>query len=273
MGIAETKAAIDSYLAAPGVVPDYEDILDPYMDNVMGFKEIEENLDKVKEANPEVSKEDIDTIVKEEKDKMKAQLKDKLKPELENKLNDLRAQFAKIKDETTTVGKEIIKGTADAVAPKVIGPVGPNPMHTALQIISISISAIRAINACLRAASKAFGLIQELGLEKTDLAEKLAGLMTPLMALKQEAAANEASNEEASVTCPDPKQAFTYEVDGTDRDGLEIEEWAKNHGILIPLDTTGEGKLDDYDENSAYSAVVKEWSKAVRKFADWFESI
>jgi len=287
MALAEVKNAIDTYLAAGvgSLVLPYEEIVELYVDNVAGFKKIKEDAEKIIEENGDVvTKEELDEIIEEERKKKVEELKDlknQAAKELKNKVDGLKASVAEIKNTAADIGKELVKSTADAVVPTSLGPVAPNPISSALRLY-INVSRIkRTVDNVLMVVSRALGLIVELGIEETPLAESLTSLAQPLIGIKNQAA-SKGSKADAVGENPDP--AAGYEIikkDYTDSypnqssqkiNGIEIEKEVKaKFGNGFPLNDKDKKKFYLMESIKKVSESDKAWAKVILKYNDWYK--
>jgi hypothetical protein len=273
------NSTIKTYLNAPSMVPDYEDIIDPYMDNAMGFKQVEADAEKMAEDNPDIDKEQVKKLIADEKAKYKEQMKGgAVEKEIQKKLDELKGHFAEVKQSSTDVGKEVAKATTDAAIPTMITPGAPNPMHSAIVLIIMSLSVKKAIDSCLRSSSKAINIIDELGLSQTPMAANLAALMAPLIAIKAKAAQVEAENEAASADCPpssegevDPSYTYTLST-GEVVNAEQIVDWADEQALTVPVEDGSEGAqvLSVLLASSNYE--VKAWANAVKEYSTYLKN-
>ena len=131
--LAELTSAITAYLAVGAILPGDDFIMDLYMDNKLGFKTIEKDLE---EANPEVDKKTIKDLVKAEKEKTKAFLQGPGKAAFKDKLDQLKIEIKDMQSTMGSVAQEVTMSITDAFMPPVVGPVAPNPLSSVTNFLS-----------------------------------------------------------------------------------------------------------------------------------------
>lgn len=295
MSLVKVKTAIDTYLAAGvgGLMLPVDQIIELYVENVGGFKEIKEQIEELREKYKDViTKEELDELIEEEKKKAIAKLKEEgaqVKKEIEDKINELKASITEIKNTAAELGKEMATALADALVPVSLGPVVPNPIHNAIRLYLNVVKVKRAVDLILAVTSRALGLIIGLGLEQTPLAEGITRLVEPLLALKAQAE-SESGKAEAVGTDPNPAATIValrtkYEADypgkpGVKINGLEIESKTREKygagmlGIGYPLTEPQILVFEAIISSASTIPLEKVWAQTVLRYhAYWRDTI
>lgn len=271
---------IDAYLASPAIVPSIEDIVDPYTEVIGGYQDMgEAYVDEIQAKYPDASKEDVKAEIDKQKEEFKKSILTTMKPELQKKLDELKARVAEIKDAAVNTGTEIVKGSADAAMPSMITMGAPNPIHVALKYIALAFAVLKTVNSCLRAINSALHLIEELGLSKSGMAEKLIALINPLLALKAKMEQLKAENEEMSSKCLEdlnPPGAVDPDYTATLPSGQvvtaqEIVEQADMNALLVPVEDE-EGLQVLQVMLSSGNAETAGWAKAIQDYSAYLLS-
>ena len=286
MALQEVKTAIDNYLAAGvgNLILPIDQIIELYVDNVGGFKELKEKAEKIAEEHGDVvTKEEVNEMIAEERKKAVEELKKEggqVKKEFENKVNELKAGVAEIKNVAVELGKELGKSIADAVVPTSLGPVAPNPISSAIRLY-INVSRIkRTVDGVLMVTSKTLGMITELGLDETPLASSITAIAQPLVSIKEQAGSK---GSKADAVGEDPNPAAGYEIMKKDYvidnpgnsawpkiDGIKIEQETKSKfGDSFPLNGGSKLKFNNIINKGNHSQQDKNWATAILKYNDW----
>lgn len=269
------KEAIDTYLSKTSFLPGNEALIVLYVDEVLGFKKAGEEMDQiVADADGAVTKEEVEVMLEEQKQETIKKLKDPdsgLKKQFEAKVNDLKALLSEIAQLVAEMSKQLAQSIAAALMPTMISIGTPNPFYVALKIILDILAIKRVVDTILRAVSKVLGSLFDLGLEKTDIADKITGLVQPILSLKAELDAKEKEQLD-ELAKDDFKQKFKVNVEGTEVGAQVLEGKAREFGVdEFPLRNKDIRKInkvirkaEDDDEGNADA-----WGKAILQYNDF----
>ena len=273
--LAELTSAITAYLAVGAILPGDDFIMDLYMDNKLGFKTIEKDLE---EANPEVDKKTIKDLVKAEKEKTKAFLQGPGKAAFKDKLDQLKIEIKDMQSTMGSVAQEVTMSITDAFMPPVVGPVAPNPLSSVLKI-SLKIIAIKTkIDIVLAGVLVVLKLMDELGLGEHRAVTDIVQLAAPIVRVQQSLKDAFAKAEKEAKDSDDG-----YKTEHPEAGGGNIEEGATITGQEIQIEAqsrysvNGEWPLKKKNRKAVKKLVNSsdeieaEWGELFQSYNEWLK--
>lgn len=256
------------YLAISSMIPSYEDVVEIYLDNKMGFKDLEE---KIKETNPDEDPDVIKEKVKEERKNMvEYYTNGPGREDLEKKYNDLKVA---VSDSLKSIGqlpKDIAKAAAEAAMPPVLGPVAPNPISTVLKIYNHFSRIKKVVDTIAVSTLVLLTAIKVLGLEKEAFVDKIiVPIKTGLAAIQGQL---DKEQEKADKETQDVGDFYiTEDPDGNEVTGNDLELIAMNRYEILstwPLDKESKKRVEKM-KNSGKTAENVAWGTLFWDYNKW----
>ena len=278
------QQAVDNYLGTSALFWGFEEIVDIYIDKKLNAENWEEEYLEEQEG---LIQEEIDAIkqyIKEEKEKLKEQFKNTdLKDELKKKFDELKITAKELKDDLKPIPAEFAKIMSEALMPNVIGPVGPNPLSTALKIYLGIARVKKLVDRAFISLQLFLTVAESLGINKTQpfnqfmapLAASLRGLANLLERMKKK---EEEGQDllEYQEQVEKAKKDWSYTNYGESWTAQKIEERARGDNFKMfefPLSSNNRKDLHKYEKQiDAYKSWKRQRAKtaiAILKYDDW----
>ena len=217
---------INAYLELSFKAYAFEKVVDIYIDNKLGFKELEkEYID----ANPEEDPEEIKKAVKEAKEEARTEFTEGAsKDELKSKYNDFKINASRVQKNAKEMVKNFTKDMTEAAMPTSVGPVAPNPLSILLKTYNAIVKIKRQIDVIIISMRLFMTAAESLGLDKTPEYRQLINTVAiPLKNLEAAISRKEKDNEAEMVMADMFEEAKKKYValtkDGNKQNGLDVE--------------------------------------------------
>ena len=287
------ESVVKTYLAfsqIPNIaIPAYEQLVELYVDNKLGFAKLKE---KYKKDNPDVDPDEVDKAVDEERKAAVDEFnKDGsvAKDELKKKYDDFQSALAQMNKDLKSLLKESAKVIAEAFMPTTIGLGAPNPLSIVLKLYNGLVKIKKILDRVFTAMALFIGTSKALGLDGTqgynDIMSYIANLLRPIQNLiaKQEADESFQENVALAEYLDNAKKAWPWgqtngvnyqDIESKGREGIHINIKGSTSKLTInmwPMEPKDRQKvvktqthsLDYYGANSdeeilkTYEAVLK----------------
>ena len=167
--------------AAAGVLaafPAYKEVVLVYVDEKLGFSKLKDEIDKIAEDNPDITKEELKAEVKKRrKDAIEYYLNEG-RDELEQIYNDLKQKVIDFSKEIQNIVKVMVKKIALILTPPVLGTVVPNPITNFWGFIALLYDIKSKLDKIFASILVAIGFIKKLGIYNMD---SIKGIIEPFV--------------------------------------------------------------------------------------------
>jgi uncharacterized protein YukE len=186
MNITELKNIIDKSLSGNSKgLPEYEDLVEGYVNNKLNFKEYKDNIENDDSLSDDDKDFMLDEIENQRQEMIKYYIEGDGKKGFENKYNELKAEINNSKTAASKLPSAITSAISLVLIPPTLTGI-PNPIKEAVNLNTSKNQILSSIESFFGSLSKVFGISEELGLEDNVVITNLAKLSEPLLLAKSE---------------------------------------------------------------------------------------
>lgn len=269
---------VSRYLAAAELSLKYEELVDLYVENKLGFNDAFRK--QYKKDNPDIDPDEIDKALDEELNAIKKAFTTEGSPardELKKKYDDFKSSLATFKKDLNSIVKEFSKTIAEAFMPTSLGPVAPNPMSIGLKLFNGLTKLKKILDRSFKALAIFIETSKALGLDGSpfyvSVITNVANLIRPIEALISKQESSDSFKENMALS--DYLETVKPNWPLTKTTGVsyeQVENWGKE-GVVVsdgsiiinswPMPVEYRKKVDDW---------LKQWSGSVT-YADEMQKI
>lgn len=287
--LALVKQVVDGYLAAGAIAYGINEVIELYVDNKLGFKNLKA---KYLKDNPDLTDEEkkqVEDAIAQERAKAVEHLTEGAgKDAFQKKFDDFKLASAEAFNNLKDLLSEMVKGFGESAMPNVIGPVAPNPFSIALKVYNTLSRIKKTLDRAFIALKVFMTTAEALGLDQApppnpyrafinQIGNKLKPIQDKINAKENDPSYKQQLELGEALQSYKDNWKGGIRADGQTFTALEVEDLAREDDFKIytfPADEDSRKKLRnyaDYKQSNQEKITRKLNAELILKYDDYLK--